>query len=50
MTILNENTPAAQGADLEFVLQQLAALEPMALGAEDEACNGCSKCSVVSEL
>jgi hypothetical protein len=49
MTILNETAPA-RTADVEFMLQQLAALEPMSLGAEDEACNGCSKCSLDFEV
>ena len=35
----------AQQADLEFLMEQLAALEPMALGVETEACNGCNGCS-----
>jgi hypothetical protein len=35
----------APQADLEFLMEQLAALEPMALGAEVEACNGCNRCA-----
>jgi hypothetical protein len=48
VTILDESVRSAPGADLEFVLQQLAAIEPFRVGPEQEACNGCSKCAVES--
>jgi hypothetical protein len=47
MTILDETRTAPQRADLEFVLEQLATLEPAALAAEETGCNGCNHCSVV---
>jgi hypothetical protein len=40
VTILDERSTS-----IEFVLQQLAAIEPFGVGPDEEACNGCSKCA-----
>jgi hypothetical protein len=45
MPVLDLATSTAPDTDLEFVLQQLAALEPLKGADEALSCNGCSKCA-----
>ena len=46
MPVLDEKASAAPSTDLEFVLQQLAALQPMAVAENDAGCKGCNGCSI----
>lgn len=44
MPVLDNAAPAEQGTDIDFVLQQLDALEPMAAGDDVVSCSGCNHC------
>lgn len=46
MTVLNQAAPAEKETDIEFLLEQLAALEAVTVGDDTaEGCNGCRQCS-----
>jgi hypothetical protein len=45
MPVTTQAPAEAETADIEFVLQQLAALEPMGPADVDAGCNGCHSCA-----